>query len=134
MKKSQIAIAVLGTLLVVAAAVLLYAHLYARIDYSAIDYISTLQKGANSFSDLAGDIAVESVEDLGFEVTGDYQLVIHYGKQIIKVNKNCLTSDEWKLRAGRIGIEVLTHVNEDGTVLYRVTYWGEPITQWSLVT
>ena len=132
--KCNIAIAFVGLLLGCALLVGIYFYMFVRIDYSSIDYIYSFQKGAYVFSDLAGDIGVDSIDDLGFEVKGEYNLVIHYGRQIIKVNKNCFESEEFHRRIKLIGLEIKTHTNEDGTILYRVESWGEPIVQWDYVT
>ena len=132
--KRNIAIAFIGLMLGVVAIVVIYFYTYLRIDYSAIDYIYSFQKGAFKFNDLANDIGVTSIDDLGFEVKGDYDIIIHYGKQVIKVNKNCLDSKEFHQRISRIGLDIKSHTNEDGTILYRIECWGEPIEQWDYVT
>ena len=112
----------------------IYWYSYVRIDYSSIDYIKSLQKGPKVFTDLSGDIGVDSVDDLGFEVKGEYDILIHYGKQIIKVNKQCLMSDEWKNKAEAIGIKVLSRVDKDTNKrLYRITFWGDEVDEWSRV-
>lgn len=132
--KRNIIVCFIGLCFVCAVIIGIYWWMYVRIDYSAINYIKTAQRGANNFSDLAGDIGVESVDDLGFEVKGDFDLLIHYGRQVIRCNRNCLNSDEWKRKAKEIGIVVKFRVNDDDSIDYLVTYWGEPITEWSLVT
>lgn len=133
--KRNIVVVFIGFLFVCACLIGIYWWMAVRIDYAAIDYIKTMQRGPNNFSDLAGDIGVTSIDDLGFEVKGDFDVLIHYGKQVIRVNKNCLNSDEWKRKVAAIGIEVKFKLDEDGHVeKYRITYWGEPITEWSLVT
>lgn len=120
-------------IMVIAALVALYVYPYSRVDMSVIEYIEQLQRGPNEFSDLAGDINVESVDDIGFIVNGDYNINIHYGDQIIEMNKNCFESAEYISALGRIGIKVFTHVNDDGTILYKVTYWDEEVDEYSLV-
>lgn len=133
--KRNIVVAFIGLLFMVVVIIGIYYWMYVRIDYSAIDYIKTMQRGANRFSDLAGDIGVESVNDLGFEVKGDYDLLIHYGRQVIKVNKQCLESKEWRQRVGAIGIRIYSKELEDtGEIVYKVTYWDEPIEEWTLIT
>lgn len=130
----NIIIAALGLFLVVVAIVAIYLYDYMRIDYSTIDYITGLQKGPGNFLDLSGDIDVHSYEDLGFEVKGEYDILIHYGKQVIRVNRQCLESDEWRDKVGKIGIKVYSRVDkETDERLYRITYWGEDIEQWSRV-
>lgn len=133
--KRNILVAFLGLMLVCLALAALYFYEFYRIDYSAIDYIESLQKGPGNFLDLAGDIGVTSADDLGYEIKGRYNIVIHYGKQIIKMNTRCFKSDEYKDRIKRIGLEVKTHdtKDENGTILYRITYWGEEIELWSRV-
>lgn len=132
--KRNIIVTFVALCLVCAVLIGIYWWMYVRIDMSAIDYIKTMQKGPNNFSDLAGDIGVQSIEDLGFEVKGKLNILIHYGKQVIRVNKNCLNSSEWKTKAKQIGIEVKFKIDDEGEYHYRVTYWGDPITEWSLVT
>lgn len=132
--KRNIILTFLGMCIVCVVLVVIYWWMFVRIDYAAIDYIKTMQKGPGKFSDLAGDIGVESVEDLGFEVKGKLNILIHYGKQVIRVNKNCLDSKEWRAKAKAIGIEVKFRIDDDGNYRYRVTYWGDPIQEWSLVT
>lgn len=133
--KRNIAVMAFGMLLAVAALVGIYWYMYWRIDYSTINYIKAAQKGAYNFSDLAGDIDVHELNDLGFEVRGEYDILIHYGRQVIKVNKQCLMSDEWKQRVGAIGIKVQFKKDKDGRpVKYRVTYWDTPIQEWTVVT
>ena len=132
--KHNIVIATIGFILVVLCLVALYLFEYARIDYSTIDYIKSMQKSANNFLDLSGDIGVTSYEDLGFEQKSDYDLLIHYGKQVIKVNKWCLESTAWRNRVGAIGLKVYSRVDpETDKREYRITYWDEEIEQWSRV-
>ncbi|MCM1215072.1 MAG: hypothetical protein NC548_11195 [Lachnospiraceae bacterium] len=132
--KRNIIVVFIGICIVCAALIGIYWWMYVRIDYAAIDYIKSMQRGANNFSDLAGDIGVTDINDLGFEVKGKFDILIHYGKQVIRCNKNCLNSKEWKQKAKAIGIEVKFRINKDESIDYRVTYWGEPIQEWSLVT
>lgn len=133
--KRNIIITFIGLLFVSLCLILIYWWMFVRIDYAAIDYIKTMQRGPNNFSDLAGDIGVESIDDIGFEVKGKFDILIHYGKQVIRCNKSCLESQEWKTKAKAIGIEVKFKLDEDGNVVaYRVTYWGDPVQEWSLVT
>lgn len=133
--KRNIIIMFVGLVFICIVIIGIYFYEYARIDYSAIDYIKTMQRSANRFSDLAGDIGVESADDLGFEVRGKYDLLIHYGRQVIVVNKRCLMSDEWRQRVGAIGIKVYMREDEEtGNVQYKVTYWDTEIDQWTLVT
>lgn len=130
----NIVFAAIAFMFVVFALILVYLYDYTRIDYSSIDYIEGLQKGPSNFLDLSGDIGVESAEDLGYEVKGEFDILIHYGKQVIRVNKQCLDSEEWNRRAAKIGIKVYTKISEEtGERLYQVTYWGEKITRWSRV-
>lgn len=132
--KQNIVLAFIGLLLVVGVLVAIYMWDYTRIDYSTIDYIRGLQKAPNNFLDLSGDIDVHSYEDLGYEVKGEYDILIHYGKQIVKVNKQCLESDEWRSRVGEIGIKVYSRLDEEtGERLYRITYWNNDIEEWSRV-
>lgn len=130
----NIVFAAVAMMFVILGLIMIYLYDYTRIDYTAVDYITELQKGPSNFLDLSGDIGVESIDDLGFEVKGEYDILIHYGKQVIRVNKQCLDSEEWNSRVGKIGIKVYTKVSEEtGKRMYRVTYWGDKIEQWSRV-
>lgn len=132
--KQQIAFAVILLSLAVTIFLGLYWYLATRVDTSTIDYIYSFQKGAYHFNDLSDDIDVDSIDDLGFEVKGEYELVIHYGKQVIKVNKQCLDSKEFHQKLERIGLVIKHKVLEDGTILWRIESWDEPITEWDYVT
>ena len=131
--KTQIAIAAVGLFIAAAAFIALYIYQGQRVDMSTIEHILTLQKGPNDFLDLANDIGVESSDDIGFIVEGEYDINIHYGRQIIEMNSNCFMSEEFRQGLERIGILVYTHENEDGSILYKVTYWGEEVDQYSRV-
>ena len=130
---AQVIVALIGIALVVVALVALYWFDYTRIDYSAINHIKELQIAPNNFSDLSGDIGVSSVDDIGYKIEGDYNLSIYYGKQVIKVPPTAFKSEDFRKRLKEIGIEMFHHVNEDGSILYRVTYWGEATEEYSLV-
>ena len=131
--KRNIVVAFVGLVLVCTVLVLLYVYLFYRIDYSSIDYLESFQRGHFVFNDLANDIGVKSIDDLGHEVKSDYNIVIHYGKQVIQVNRRCLESPEFHKRIARIGLVIKSHKNEDGSMLYRIECWGEPLEQWDYV-
>lgn len=114
--------------------VALYVYLTYRIDYSAINHIKKAQIGANKFADMADDISVESVDDIYFIVRSKFDIQIHYGKQIINMNLTCFKSDEFHERLSEIGIEVKFREKDDGTIEYRVTYWGEKVEEKALIT
>lgn len=132
--RAQVILALVSIIGVAGLLIAIYMFTYSRIDYTAIDHIESLQKGPNSFADLSGDIGVTSVDDLGFTVEEDYHLIIYYGKQVIKVPPAAFESTEFRDALKRIGIEIFHHVNDDGSILYKVTYWGEPIDKFSLVS
>lgn len=132
--RAQVIVALVGIVLVVAALILLYLYDYNRLDYSTINHIKELQVAPNSFTDLSGDIGVQSVNDVGFEVEGEYNMSIYYGKQVIKVPPTAFKSDEFRSRLEEIGIKIYHHVNDDGSIIYRVTYWGEDTEEYSLVS
>lgn len=131
--KSQIIIAALAFTLCTAGLVGVYYYTENRIDMSAIEHIAGFQVAPNEFVDLANDIGVESSEDLGFLVKSDYNIIIYYGKQIIKMNPNCFASQEYRNALEEIGINVYTRESDDGTIEYMVTYWGEAIEQYTRV-
>lgn len=133
--KTRIATAAIALLLVLGAAVGIYIWMdYGRIDYSTIDYISTMQKGRNQFNDLGNDINVESVDDIGYIINGYYMIDIHYGDQIITMNKKCFEDKMFRSKLERIGIKVYTHEDENQNVQYKVTYWGEDVQEYSLIS
>lgn len=127
----------LGFIAVVVVAIIflgIYYAMFMWVDTSSIDYIKSNMRGANAFTDMAGDIKVSSVDDIGYEVVGEYRLNIRYGEQIVKVNKNCLKSEMWLEKAKGIGLEIKTKKDkETGEIKYRVTYWGEPVQEYSLI-
>lgn len=131
--KKRIFVAALGLLICIAALLLLYGYVDTRVDTSTIEYIESLQTSPNVFVDLANDINVSSANDIGFIVEGDYHILIYYGGQIIDMTKNCFESEEYKQLLRRIGIKVYTHVNDDASILYKVTYWDEEVEQYSRV-
>lgn len=125
-------VAIFGIIIVIAALVVLYLYDYMRIDYSTVDHIKTMQRGPNTFSDLSGDIGVSGVEDIGYTVEGEYDLLIYYGKQRITVSPKAFNDADYRNALESIGIKIYTHVNDDGTILYRVTYWGEDVDRYTL--
>lgn len=128
----RILMAASGFFIVVAALIgIFYYMTYVRVDMSTIEYIGRMQIGPNKFNDLSGDINVESGDDIGYIIRGDYQIDIHYGSQIISMNKNCFKSQEYLDKLNKIGIKVQSHQNDDGSILYRVTYWGDPVEELS---
>ena len=115
-------------LAVMAALVGFYLYMdYFRVDTSTIDYLEQAQTSNFKFSDLSGDIGVESIDDIGYVVEGPYQINIHYGRQRIKVNQQCFKSKEYMEALKRIGIVIKTHENEDGSVVYKVTCWKQDV-------
>jgi len=132
--KSQIFLASTFVLLFVLILVGAFIYMGVRIDYSTIDHITELQKSPNEFNDLSGDVDVHSSDDLGFIVNSDYSISIYYGRQIIELTPTCFKSEEYRERIAKIGLHVYTAVDEEsGNILYRVTYWGEDIDQFSRV-
>ena len=128
--KSRIAIAFVGLSIFVIALLGLFYYMTNRVDLSTVNHIAELQTAANEFSDPSGEIQVKSADDIGYYVNSDYNISIHYGRQVIEMNRNCFESEEFRAGLGKIGIRVLTREEEDGTVLYRVTYWDTPVDQY----
>ena len=129
----QIVLAAIAFFVVMGLLVALYFYTDNRVDTSTIDYIKGMMKGKNEFLDLANDINVESVDDVGFVVRGRYKIDIHYGDQVIEMNSNCFEDEDYRKALSGIGIEVKSRLNDDDTVQYLVTYWGEKCEQWSKV-
>lgn len=133
--RSKVAAATIALVIVLGAAVGIYVYMdYGRVDYSTIDYIKKMQKGRNQFNDLGHDINVESVDDIGYIVNGYYMIDIHYGDQIITMNKKCFEDKTFREKLEGIGIKVLTHEDDDQNVQYRVTYWGDIVQEFSLIS
>ena len=99
-------------------------------DYSAINHIKEFQKGPNHFSDTAHDIDVAGPEDIGYIVKGEFDLEIYYGRQRISVHRKSFSSKKYKEALASIGIEIKYHENEDGSIIYLVTYWGTPVDEY----
>lgn len=133
--KARIVVAATALFIAIGALMGVYVYMtYFRVDMSTIKHIQELQKGPNEFNDMSGDINVESVDDLGFIIHGDYDIDIHYGSQIISMNKNCFKSQEFRDRLSKIGVKVYTHADDNGkNVQYKITYWGEDIVELSRV-
>ena len=104
-----------------------------RVDTSVIEDIRDAQKGPYSFSDVGNEIAANSIEDIGFKDNGDWNINLYYGKKVIKINKNCMEDEEFMSLLSDIGIEMKFRDDENGTPQYKITCWGEPVTQWSRV-
>lgn len=129
-----IVLAFIVLLLLIVVLVCIYGYSKYHVDYSAIEHIKMSQKGPNNFSDLAHDIDVSGPDDIGFIVKGEYDIEIHYGKQIISMHRKCFSDAKYKQALAEIGIEVKYHVNDDGTILYKVTYWGTEVDEYSMVS
>lgn len=121
-----IAVAVLGGL---------YAYMtYFRVNYGPLNHILDLQSSPGEFMDIGNDINVSSPDDVKYIVNGNYLIDIHFGDQIISMNKECFKDDEYRSKLDQIGIKVLTHEDEEtGKVKYKITYLGERIEQLSRV-
>lgn len=133
--KIRIAFAAFGLFLAIGALVgiVIYLEWY-RVDMSGIEHIEQAQRGPNDFNDPAGDIAVQSVDDIGYVVKGDYLLDIHYGRQVIAMNKKCFESKEFRTALSEIGIKVYTRKDDEtGKVMYKVTYWDDKVSEYSRI-
>ena len=128
-------IAVVVMFLVVAGAAVfgIFYYTAVRIDDSVVDELIAAQKGPYKFVDVANDIGVASVEDLGFVNNGDWNVSLYYGKKIIKINKRALESQEFKDKLKQLGIVVMFREDDEGKVQFRITSWDEEVTQWSRV-
>ncbi len=132
--RSQIIAVVFILFIVIGLLAGLYFYMNNRIDYSSIDYIKGCQRGPNNFSDLAGSINVHSADDVGYKINGKYNIDIMYGDMVINIPKPAFFDEEFIQRVGEVGIEYKYKEDpETGLVQYRVTYWGEPIDEYSKV-
>lgn len=125
--KQRILVAIVGLVLVISALVAIFIYETYRIDYSSINHIKGAQRGPNEFSDLANDICVTSADDINYIVKGRFHIQINYGRQVIDMNVTSFKSKEFHDRLKEIGIVVKYHENDDGSILYRVTYWDEVV-------
>ena len=101
------------------------------ISYETIDYIKERQIGPKKFLDMDDVIHVESYEDLGFIQNSNRNLTLYYGGVVIKITDRCLKSKEWRKRIGEIGIKIGEKKDDRGNYKYKITYWGDPIAQWT---
>ena len=131
--KYKILFTAIALLLAVMACLGIYYYVDTKEDTSTIEYILNNQRSPNRFTDLAKDINVQSVDDIGYIVRGKYNISIHYGDQVIKMTKKCFEDPEYHTLLAWIGIEVKTHKEDDEHILYKVTYWGENVQELSLV-
>lgn len=131
--KYKILFTAIALLLAVMACLGIYYYVDTKEDTSTIEYILNNQRSPNRFTDLAKDINVQSVDDIGYIVRGKYNISIHYGDQVIKMTKKCFEDPKYHALLARIGIEVKTHKEDDEHILYKVTYWGENVQELSLV-
>lgn len=132
--RAKIPLCVALLVIVLGACCGLYYYTSVRVDVSTIEYIESMQKGPNEFLDLARDINVESVDDIGYIVTGEYSLNIYYGDQVIEMNRNCFKSSEYRDALATIGIRVLSKKLDDGSIIYKVTYWDDPVVELTHVS
>ena len=132
--RKQLILASIALLLVVSALVGIYVYsAYFNVSTASIDYISSMQKGKNKFQDMAGDINVKSVEDIHYKVNSDWNIVIKYGDQYITMNHAAFRNSKYRAKLSNIGIHVYTHVNADKTVEYKLTYWDDPVEEYSII-
>lgn len=103
------------------------------IHYENIDYIKERMKGPKSFVDLDDSIAVKDINDIGFKQNSNRMLTLYYGKVIIVINDKEMKSKEWTKALSEIGIKIKYKKDDDGNYKYRLTYWGDPIAEWSYV-
>lgn len=132
--RAKIPLCVAALVIVLGACCCLYYYTSVRVDTSSIEYIKSMQKGPNEFLDLANDINVESADDIGYIVNGEYSINIYYGDQVIEMNRNCFSSSEYRDALASIGIRVLSKKLDDGSILYKVTYWDEPVVELTHVS
>lgn len=133
--KWKIFFASVGFIFVMVALVGFYYFTETRMDMSTVEYIQSMQSSPNQFLDLANDINVSSAEDLGYIVEGNYSINIMYGDQIIRMTKKCFESKEYRQEIAKIGLKVYVHVDENDPekILYRVTYWDDPVKELSRI-
>lgn len=133
--KWKIFFASVGFIFVMVALVGFYYFTETRMDMSTVEYIQSMQSSPNQFLDLANDINVSSAEDLGYIVEGNYSINIMYGDQIIRMTKKCFESKEYRQEIAKIGLKVYVHVDENDpeNILYRVTYWDDPVGELSRI-
>ena len=132
--RKQLIIASVAFLVMVAILVGIYVYVsYFNVNTSSIDYIYSMQTGQNKFRDLAGDINVKSADDIHYKVNGDWNIIIQYGDQYIAMNHAAFRSEDYRAKLAKIGIHVYTHVDAKDIIEYKVTYWDDPIEEYSII-
>lgn len=131
--KQRIIIAVAMFILAGVGIAAVYFVMAFRVDTSVIDNIKANQKAPNKFLEGSDEVGVKSVDDIGFVVRGELNIEIHYGKQTILMTRRCFDSPNFIQKLGEIGIEVKWKQMADKSYKYRVTYWGETVTQYDIL-
>lgn len=134
-KNMALTIALIGIVILIGAVIgvgLLY-YSENKTNYDVIKLIHDRQKRPNEFIDMDGQVCVEDVYDLGY-ILKDSKIELHYGVQVIDIPYRTLDDEEWMEALSTIGIKVYRRVDEEtGETLYRLTYWGDVIQEWSKV-
>ena len=103
-----------------------------KVDYTAINEIKSSMLSPGVFYRGESTVCVESVDDLGF-VRKSSSINLYYGKIVVNIPYKALDNSEFMKALSDIGITVYTRQNDEGDTEYRLTYWGEPIEEWSRV-
>lgn len=120
---------------VLAAAVLFFGIQYyaeTKPDMTVINTIKENMKSPGKFYAGETTVCVESVDDLGYICT-DRGINLHYGKLLVNIPYKALADAEYLKALKDIGIEVYTRKDENDNTLYKLTYWGDAIVEWSRV-
>lgn len=131
-QKVKMVLAITIVILAACALVGIFYYMYTKVDYTSVDYILQYQDGPMNFNDVSNTICAYSPDDCGYKVLDDMRLDIQYGKMMIHVVPKAFEDAQFMAKLKRIGIEIkFKHNEETGEYQYKVTYWGEPIDEYS---
>lgn len=127
--KYRVVVSLVTLLLATAAVGGIYVYKQWYQSMTAIDTITRNQYGHNKFFDVNNTIEVSEPEDLGYKIEDSGDITLYYGKQIIEIKKHSMKEADFMKKLEAIGIEIKT--NDKGE--YKITYWGDEITEWEAV-
>ena len=126
---------ILAGLVVVLATVAFFGMQYisdSRPDMTTIETIKANMKSPGKFYTAETTVCVDSVDDLGY-ICKDTHINLYYGKVLVNIPYKSLNDEEYMKALEEIGIKVYSREDESGDVHYKLTYWGDTITEWSRV-
>lgn len=107
----------------------LWFYLGRKPDTSVLEDIADKLK----HNDISNEVNCRSVDDCGFEVKGEYNIVLKYGDMRIIISRAAFFDEEFNARLADIGIKIQYRSDDNGVIQYRLTYYGETITEYSIL-